>query len=77
LQIVKAKTFGDFQAMHPRIHVGRDERDAWSATLAAWGWDALHAGYQELVPTLTQKTHRVLLGMLTAWLDEHYELTGS
>lgn len=74
LQIAKAKTFGDFQAMHARVYVPREERDAWEATLAAWGWEPMAEGYAALAAKLTDRKHRVLLSQLTAWLDQHYEL---
>jgi hypothetical protein len=69
------RTMGDFQAMHPRIFIGHGERDAWEATLALWQWDPCHLGYEALVKELPDRKHRVLLSLLTAWLDRHYTLT--
>jgi hypothetical protein len=67
-------TFGDFQASHPRIFVGHDERDAWEATMALWQWEYCHKAYDALVVGLP-RSKRVLLSMVTAWLDKNCELT--
>ncbi len=74
-QAQRAKNLGDFQSMHGRIHVGRDERDAWQAMINLWTYEACVRAYQAIVPTLTDSKHRVLLSMMTKWLDDHLELT--
>ena len=68
------RTFGDFQAMHPRLHVGQGERDTWEATLATWGWDPLHEAYGACVLTLRERNHRVLLSAVTKYIDENFSL---
>lgn len=66
----RPKNMGDFQAMHPRIYVGRDERGAWEATLAEFGWDLMRHAYRTLEPTVP-RGNRVLLSMITGWLGEN------
>lgn len=68
------KTFGDFQAMHPRIHVHRDDRESWVAAFRLWGWEAMDEAYHKTAKTLTDSKHRVLLGMVTKYLDDHFEV---
>lgn len=66
----RPKNLGDFQALHPRVYVGRDERGAWEATLAEFGWDLMHHAYGVLEPTVP-RGKRVLLSMITGWLGEN------
>jgi hypothetical protein len=70
----RERTLGDFQAFHPRIYVGRDERDAWQALLARYQWDAMEDGYKTLVKDLPREK-RVLFSMISKWLGENYTIT--
>jgi hypothetical protein len=68
---VRARSFADFQAMHPRILVARDERTTWEALLTRYGWDPMSEGVQALTTRL-EPSKRVLLSMLTGWLDANF-----
>jgi hypothetical protein len=70
--VVDQRTFGDFQATHPRIFVGPGERDTWESVLATWGWDPLDESVQTIQRKLAAKTHRVLLSQVTRYLDENF-----
>ncbi len=70
--VVDQRTFGDFQATHPRIFVGTGERDTWEAVLATWGWEPLDEAVLTIQRKLATKTHRVLLSQVTRYLDENF-----
>jgi hypothetical protein len=74
LEDSKPKNLGEFQALHPRIHIGQGEREGWTAILRLWGWNPCAHAYRESVKQLRDRRHRVLLSMLTKFLDENYDL---
>lgn len=72
VKVVKARTFGDFQVTHPRVWVSKDERTAWSALLALYGWDPMHEAYEEILKM--DRFDRVFLSSMTDWLDKNYKV---
>ncbi len=74
---IERKTFGDFQAMHGRLYVGKGERDAWEAILATWGWDPCHEAYGACLALLKNAGHRIQLSMMTRYLDDNFVLKGT
>ncbi len=71
--IRELRTFGDLQAMNPKIHVGKGEREAWDAVLRIYGWDITQEAITEQAKTIKQPGHRVLLSMVQRYLDANYE----
>lgn len=76
VRVVKARTFGDFQATHPRVWIGHGERPAWEALLARYGWDPMHEAYDaELDAEIRMSGRgRVWLSKMTDWLDKNYKV---
>lgn len=72
VRVVKARTFGDFQATHPRVWIGHGERPAWEALLARYGWYPLHEAYIEAKKT--NHLERAFLSYMTEWLDKNYRV---
>lgn len=72
VKVVKARTFGDFQATHPRVWVGQGERTAWEGLLARYGWEPMHEAY-DVVLGLSGRD-RVYLSKMTDWLDKNYKV---
>ena len=69
---VRERNLGDFQAMHGRVWIPREERDAWEAVFAHAGWDAMKEIYHRIEKDLP-KEKRVLLSMVTKMIADHYE----
>lgn len=72
VRVVKARTFGDFQATHPKVYVGHGERESWEALLARYGWDPMHEACGEVVKM--SRYERAFLSMMTDWLDKNYKV---
>jgi hypothetical protein len=73
--IREMRTFGDLQAMNPKIHVGKGEREAWEAVLRIYGWEITQEAITEQAKAIRQPGHRVLLSMVQRYLDANYERT--
>lgn len=77
VRVVKARTFGDFQATHPKVYVGTGERDAWNALLSRYGWDPMHEAYDAVLYSELHSMSgrgRVYLSKMTDWLDKNYKV---
>lgn len=72
VKVVKARTFGDFQATHPRVFVGTGERDTWGSILARYGWEPMDEAYEEILKM--DRFDRVFLSSMTDWLDKNYKV---
>ena len=72
----REKTFGDFLVMHPRIFVGKDERDTWEALFARFEWDNMDEGYTKLIDGLPKSKH-VFFSAMSKWLNDTFDVKES
>lgn len=75
--MLRAKTVGDLQAVHPVLVVFRTDQERLQTILALYGWDGCSQGLSSLEPSAKRREtgkQRVTVNELAMWLAKTYEL---
>jgi hypothetical protein len=67
------KTFADFRTFHPKIFVGKAEREDWESIFKNYEWDPMSEAYKALLAK-SPNAPKFFLNQVSDWLSSNYTL---